>query len=79
MDKLILELLASGAPHLILVAGIVFLYMEYRELKAENKSLHEKLEVVRQVSASTHALTLKQNEVLADIQSAQNSTGATSS
>lgn len=61
MENLILELLASGGTHGLLIVGIIVLWRE-------NRRLTDKLDHVRQVAASTHAMTLEQNHVLEKIE-----------
>lgn len=62
MENVILELLASGGTHGLLIVAVIVLWRE-------NRRLMDKLESIRQVAASTHAMTLDQNRVLEKIES----------
>lgn len=62
IETLVLDLLANGGTHGLLIVAIIVLWRE-------NRRLTEKLEQVRQVAASTHAMTLQQNATLSKIES----------
>lgn len=60
MSPEVIQVLNSLPLHVILMIGIIVLWRD-------NKELRSKLENVRQVAASTHALTLQQNTEIAAI------------
>jgi len=59
MDSALLDLLIGGGSHGLIVAAIVVLWRE-------NRRLHDKLEAIRLVAASAHALILNQNALVYD-------------
>lgn len=61
IETLILDLIANGSTHGLLIVAIIVLWRENRRLQA-------KLESVREVVASTHALTVRNADNIASVQ-----------